>query len=77
MVKEGAYTILKQEGYVKLDRRKGAVISLECDKMRVKNELMEQMRVLLAQAICKDISNQEIHEMVDEIFNEFTGISGE
>ncbi len=72
-----AYTILKQEGYVKLDRRKGAVISLECDKMRVKNELMEQMRVLLAQAICKDISNQEIHEMVDEIFNEFTGISDE
>ena len=27
-----AYTILKQEGYVKLDRRKGAVIAVDCNK---------------------------------------------
>ena len=28
-----AYTILKQEGYVKLDRRKGAVIAIDIDKI--------------------------------------------
>mgnify|MGYP000884857318 CR=1 FL=1 len=70
-----AYTILKQEGYVKLDRRRGAVISLDCDKIRVKNELIDQMRVLLAQAICKDISSGEIHEIVDNIYKEFMGQS--
>ena len=29
-----AYTVLKQEGYVKVDRRKGAVIALDLDRMR-------------------------------------------
>ena len=29
-----AYTVLKQEGYVKVDRRKGAVIALDVDRMR-------------------------------------------
>lgn len=27
-----AYSVLKQEGFVKLDRRRGAVISLDADK---------------------------------------------
>ena len=29
-----AYTVLKQEGYIQLDRRKGAVISLDVNKIR-------------------------------------------
>ena len=29
-----AYSVLKQEGFVKLDRRRGAVISLDADKIR-------------------------------------------
>ena len=28
-----AYTVLKQEGYVKVDRRKGAVIALDVDQI--------------------------------------------
>jgi len=65
-----AYTILKQEGYVKLGRR-GAVISLDYDKIRAVDELTDQMRVLLARAICKNISCDEVHEVVDSIFREF------
>ena len=34
-----AYTVLKQEGFVKLDRRKGAVIAVDFDKMEVMQEL--------------------------------------
>ena len=33
-----AYTVLKQEGYVKVDRRKGAVIALDVDRMRAVDE---------------------------------------
>ena len=29
-----AYSVLKQEGFVKVDRRKGAVISIDIDKMQ-------------------------------------------
>ncbi len=67
-----AYTILKQEGFVKLDRRRGAVIALDYDKIRAIAELKNQMRVILAQAICKDISCEEIHELMDSIMREFS-----
>ena len=36
-----AYTVLKQEGYIQLDRRKGAVISLDVNKI----EAVEKMRI--------------------------------
>ena len=29
-----AYTVLKQEGFVKVDRRKGAVIAIDIDRIR-------------------------------------------
>ena len=49
-----AYTVLKQEGFVKLDRRKGAIISLDVDKYRAIQELRENLSVILTRAICKD-----------------------
>lgn len=70
-----AYTILKQEGFVKLDRRRGAVIALDYDKIAAIAELKSQMRVILAQAICKDISCDEIHELMDSIMREFSSDS--
>ncbi len=68
-----AYTILKQEGYVKLDRRRGAVISIDYDKLRAIEQLKDQMRVALAEAVCKDISANEIHDIIEQIYTEFTG----
>ncbi len=68
-----AYTVLKQEGFVKLDRRKGAVISLDVDKIRAIEELRRNMKLLIARAICKDISREEMHQLVDEIFLEYLG----
>lgn len=67
-----AYTILKQEGYVKLDRRKGAVISVDVDKLKAIEEMISEMRVVLAKAICRNISCEEIHEVINTIFNEFS-----
>lgn len=34
-----AYTVLKQEGYVKVDRRKGAMIAVDIDRMQALEEL--------------------------------------
>ncbi len=66
-----AYAILKQEGYVKLDRRKGAVISIDFNKLQAINEMKEELRVILAKAICKNISCNEVHEIVDQVIDEF------
>ncbi len=66
-----AYSILRQEGYLTLDRRKGAVISLNPDKIKAMKELKRTLRILMAQAVCKDISREEIHELIDIIFEEW------
>ncbi len=66
-----AYSILRQEGYIKLDRRKGAVVAIDINKMKVRENLKEELRVSIAKAICKNLSCQEVYEVVDEIFKEF------
>ena len=68
-----AYTVLKQEGYIQLDRRKGAVISLDVNKIEAVDKMREQLRILLARGLCKDISRAEVHEIVDEIYDEMIG----
>lgn len=68
-----AYTVLKQEGFVKLDRRRGAVISLDVDKLRAIEEVRRSMRPMVARAICKNITREDMHALVDEIFLEYLG----
>ena len=66
-----AYALLKQEGYLKLDRRNGAVICVDIDKYKAYTELMDQMMVTLAKGACKGITRQEAHKVVDEIYDSF------
>ena len=68
-----AYAVLKQEGFLTLDRRKGAVISLDPDKRRALEETYDGLQVILARAVCKDISRKEVHEIVDQIMDRFGG----
>lgn len=68
-----AYTVLKQEGFLKVDRRKGAVIALDADKLTSLHEMDENLRVILAKGICKGVSKDEVHQMIDEIYEEFGG----
>ena len=66
-----AYSVLKQEGFVKLDRRHGAVISLDVDKIQALEELKHDLTVALAKAICKNVSRDEVHRMVDQLYDEY------
>lgn len=66
-----AYSLLKQEGFVKLDRRKGAVISLDVDKLRAVEEMRQDLSVVLARGICRNISREEVHQLVDQLYDLF------
>ena len=66
-----AYTVLKQEGYVRVDRRRGAVIAIDGDRMRTREELKKELQVILAKSSCKNISKEEIYELMEEIYEEF------
>lgn len=67
-----AYAVLRQEGFIKLDRRHGAIIAVDVDKLRSMQELSGDLRVVIAKAMCKNISAEEIHALVDDIITEFT-----
>lgn len=68
-----AYTVLKQEGYVKVDRRHGAIISVDIDKMQAIDELRCDLKVLLAKSCCRNISIEEVHTLIDEIYENYGG----
>ena len=67
-----AYSVLRQEGFVKLDRRRGAVVSLDVDKIQAIEEMRQNLDVVLACGICRDISRNEVHQLVDEIYDRYT-----
>lgn len=69
-----AYTVLKQEGYVKVDRRKGAVIAVDMDKLKMKEELKKELQVMIARGSCKNITKDEFHALINEIYKEYGGL---
>lgn len=68
-----AYAILQREGFVKIDRRRGAIIAVDLNKLEALAEANEELSVVLARAMCKGISRNEIHDLVDEIYNRYGG----
>lgn len=69
-----AYTVLKQEGFVKVDRRRGAVIAIDMDKMQAIEDLKKDLYLILARSSCKNITRDEIHTLIDEIYEEYGGL---
>ena len=69
-----AYTVLKQEGFVKVDRRRGAVIAIDADRISDLEQMRESMRVILARASCRNISREEVHALIDEMYEEYGGL---
>ncbi|MGI6070306.1 MAG: GntR family transcriptional regulator [Blautia sp.] len=66
-----AYSVLRQEGFVSIDRRRGAVISIDVDKIKALQEMKEDLRTVLARGCCKNISKEEVHNLIDEVFQDF------
>ncbi len=67
------YAILRQEGYLRLDRRRGAVVSVNPDRLRKLEDFKANLKVNLAEALCNGISTDEIHSAVDEVLKEING----
>ncbi len=68
-----AYAILRKDGFLKLDRRSGAMIAIDLDKIKALSELDESLRPVIARAICKDVSKEEAIAMVEKIYKEYGG----
>ena len=62
-----AYSLLRQEGFVSIDRRKGAVICLDVDKLRAMEELKQNLRVALARGCCNNVTREEVQEEITNL----------
>ena len=69
-----AYNVLRQEGFLQLDRRRGAVICIDADRISDLEQMRESLRVILARASCRNISREEVHALIDEIYEEYGGL---
>ncbi len=65
-----AYAILREQGFLTLDRRRGAVVYVDKEKMKALEELRDDLRIALAKASCKRVTRQEVHELIDQMYFE-------
>lgn len=68
-----AYSVLKQEGFVKVDRRKGAVVSVNDDKQRAVEMIRKELEPLLAESYCRNLTRGDVKALVDEIYDRYEG----
>ena len=66
-----AYALLRQEGFVTIDRRKGAVIAVDVDKIKALEEMKQNLVVAMARGCCKNVTREEVHALIDEIYDEY------
>ena len=66
-----AYSLLRQEGFVTIDRRRGAIIAVDVDKIKALEEMKENLLVALAKGWCRNVSRSEVHDLIDEIYDEY------
>ena len=64
-----AYAVLRKEGIVSIDRRKGAVICIDSNKLLALEEMRQNLYIILAKGRCHNISRQEAHRLLDEIYD--------
>ena len=65
-----AYALLRQEGYITLDKRRGAVVNLGLDKRKAIESMTKDLRQIIARAKCNGMSAEEIHGIVDGVISE-------
>ena len=63
------YAVLRKEGIVSIDRRKGAVICIDSNKLLALEEMRQNLYIILAKGRCHNISRQEAHRLLDEIYD--------
>ncbi len=69
-----AYALLREEGFLTIDRRKGAVVAVDVDRERALDELRANMEPLLAKAMCQGVRPEDIHRAIDELGEKYAAV---
>lgn len=66
-----AYSILKDEGFVKLDRRSGAIVRISPDKIRVLERMRREFEPAVIRGICNGVSREEAVKLINRLYDEY------
>ena len=50
------------------------MIAIDVDRICTLEELKRELQVILAKSSCKNISREEIHALIDEIYEDYGGL---
>lgn len=65
-----AYNLLKQEGYITTDRRKGATVAYKNGTPQVKEETINALRLHLSELRLAGMNKQQINELLENLCEE-------
>lgn len=65
-----AYNLLKQEGYIVTDRRKGAVVASQINTPIIKEETIHALRLHLHELRLAGMTKEKLHELVETLYEE-------
>lgn len=72
------YQILKSEGFIEIDRRRGAVVATnQYADIDFKDKLEDELELLSAEASVKGLSKEEFMKMCEDAFSNFKFASAE
>lgn len=66
-----AYTVLRQEGFVDMDKRRGAVIAVDQDKLQVLSEMKKDFTLAITKGYCKNVTKEEVLSLIEDIYKEY------
>ena len=66
-----AYALLRQEGFVTIDRRRGTVVAIDADKIKALEDMKLNLMIALARGCGKKVSRSEVHALIDQIYDEY------
>lgn len=66
-----AYGLLRQEGFVTTDPRRGTRVANIFDTTGAHDEVKNDLVMVMAKAKCKNISREEVHNLIDRIYEKY------
>lgn len=69
-----AYSLLRQEGFVRPDRRRGSVVSVAANREYALQSVKRDLYPVLAEARCRGLSREDLQILVDEIYEEYENL---
>lgn len=66
------YAMLRDEGYVSMDPRVGTVVELSFNKRESRAKIDREIKLLIAEAKCRNLDVDELHRMIDSNFGKLS-----